>query len=159
MGRAGTWGRAVLTDAWLTIVVGFSGVVAIVVMMGVAGSARARRAESPSVPGSRSPSSLLVFQTRSRRNQRLLSFRPRGSRRSVADNLHRAFRRIDGVDPYAMQRRIGEALSDVNLLAARPPGHGPSGDRARHRGDTWPWGQVRDDHEATAGAEDGEDHQ
>jgi hypothetical protein len=149
----------VLTDAWLTIVVGFSGVVAIVVMVGVAGSPRARRAESTDVPGLRSPSSWLVFQASSRRSQPLLSFRPRGSRRSVSDNLQRALRRIDDVDPYAMQRRIGEALSDASLLAARPAGHGPSGDRDRHRGDTWPWGQVRDDHEATARAQDGEDHQ
>ncbi|MET1005985.1 MAG: hypothetical protein ABWX96_10570 [Propionibacteriaceae bacterium] len=42
--------------------------------------------------------------------------RTRGPR-TVEGNFERAFARIDAVDPYLAQRRIGEALAEVGLVS------------------------------------------
>jgi hypothetical protein len=55
----------------------------------------------------------------------------------VLANFERAVARIDSVDPYAMPRRIGEAMVDVGLLAPIPEEQDtpPSGH-------TWPFGTA-----------------
>jgi hypothetical protein len=136
-------------DAWLTIVVGASGIIAIVLIGLVvrvirparstvsltrtsrrAGRDPDRSAESGASPWSRAtPSRAWSFR----------SFGPWHRHRSVEGNLQRAFARIDAVDPYELPRRIGSALTEAGLLSEAP--EEPPAPRPRN---PWPFGQERD---------------
>jgi hypothetical protein len=128
-------------NAWLAIVIGISGVVAIVgigLVSRMLRPARSRRAASSerdttSASAERRPGS------GGRSGFALAAFgRPR-HQRSVVGNFERAYRRIDSVDPYAVQRRIGEALADSGLVSA-----GPAAPQPARRVDTWPFGKTHD---------------
>jgi hypothetical protein len=114
-------------NAWLTIVIGFSGAVAILAVALVTRALRPTRAPADSTGRS------MVHDDEPRgagvapiphRGWALRSFGPWHRRRSVETNLQRAFARIDAVDPYAMPRRIGSALAETGLWseteASRP---------------------------------------
>jgi hypothetical protein len=120
-------------SALVTIVIGISGVVAIVGVGLVIRTLRpARSRQSPDHPHGSSPA---VADGTRRVGWAAVPFRRR--RRSVVGNVQRALDRIDAIDPYATQRRIGEALTDAGLAAP-----GPSERSAGRSGHTWPFGLV-----------------
>lgn len=134
------------SDAWLIIVIGASGVLAILLVGLVIRGIR------PATPTERVGPSRLRGLTRSDRDTpaaptssrawAFRSFGPWHRHRSLEQNLHRAFARIDSVDPTATQRRIGRALAETGLLTEAPdePPNAPPGERARS---TWPFGPLR----------------
>lgn len=107
-------------NAWLAGVVGLAGVVAIVLTALVIGSLRPSRARTtdPVRPGRDPRSPRVAPGPPGRARIRFGAIgRPRRYR-SVEDNFRRSCARIDGVDPYAVQRRIGEALADAGLVSS-----------------------------------------
>jgi hypothetical protein len=140
----------VQSDAWLIIVIGASGVVAIVLVGLVI---RSIRPVTPAVESGPSrlrslgrrdpgPSSGQASGRTSGRAWSFRSFGPWHHQRSVEQNLHRAFARIDSVDPTATQRRIGSALAEIGLAneAQDDAPDAPDPERPRN---TWPFGQSR----------------
>jgi hypothetical protein len=118
----------------VTIVIGISGVVAIVGVGLVVSTLRPVPSRRPLTdhPHGSSPAASASDRVS---GWSVIPFRRR--RRSVAGNLQRAIDRIEAVDPYATQRRIGEALTDAGLTSAAPA------DTERRRpGHTWPFGLV-----------------
>jgi len=110
----------VAENAWLAGVIGLAGVVAILLTALLIMSVRPSRARTtdPTRPRqvSRVPSGTPGPPGRARLRLGAIC-RPR-RRRSVEGNFERAFVRIDAVDPYAVQRRIGEALADAGLVSS-----------------------------------------
>jgi hypothetical protein len=109
----------VAENAWLAGVVGLAGVVAIILTALVIMSVRPSRARTTdrTRPGSsRAPDATPGAAGRARLRLGAIG-RPR-RHRSVEGNFERAFARIDAVDPYAVQRRIGEALADAGLVSS-----------------------------------------
>lgn len=105
-------------QAWLAILVGASIVVAIVLAAPLI--PRLRSSGRLSTSHDPAPQSLGTVGTTAGR-PRLVSLVPvlrrtRGPR-TVEGNFERAFARIDAVDPYLAQRRIGEALAEVGLVS------------------------------------------
>lgn len=140
-------------NAWLTIVIGVSGVVAIVAVGLITRLLRPPKPQ-PAYPGGagseetggsrRSSGPARV----SRRAWAMRSFGPWYHRRSVAANLERAFSRIDAVDPYLLPRRIGEALSETGLWSAQTAAPESSHRRTGLRPTGgWPFGPTSPNHD------------
>lgn len=126
-------------NAWLTIVIGFSGVVAIIGIGLVARMVRPARSRGTATPGRRSTSTSPARESGGRSGFALAAFGRTRTQRSVVGNFERAYRRIDAVDPYAGARRIGEALAESGLVAAAPSEAPPE-----RPVDTWPFGKAQD---------------
>ncbi len=122
------------SDAWLTGVVGVSGVVLIglvLVVLRTLSQARPARSGDPRSPAP-SPSSA-AHAARGMGYLFGVLNTPR-RQRSVEDNLQRAFARIDAVDPHLAERRIGMALADLGLT-----GTGTQAGADRPARPTWPY--------------------
>jgi len=125
-------------EAWLTIVLAVSGVVAIAVVM-LAMHILRPSARVSSTRGPADPLGDPLDPTAARRRRLILiggGYRLRGQR-SVEDNFERAYARIDAVDPYLAQRRIGDALAEVGLVSS-------VFDEPADRGRAQPFGEVPD---------------
>jgi hypothetical protein len=141
-------------DAWLSIVIGASGVIAIILIAVVVRSIRPGPGPGATggSGGSGSTSSFTrnprrtgldlgpttVHRRASARGWEFRSFGPWHQHRSVEHRMQRAFERVDAIDPYAMPRRIGNALAETGLLSEG------SDEPARQQSPTsWPFGQAR----------------
>jgi len=114
-------GVRVNNDVWLAGVVGVAGLVLIamvVVVLRVVNQSRRSRPGSGETDGSE-PLTPVAYAARGLGHMFGAVNAPHRVR-SVEDNLQRAFARIDTIDPYAGQRRIGMALTDVGLLDGAP---------------------------------------
>lgn len=135
-------------NAWLAGVVGLAGVVAIVLTALVIGSLRPSRARTTDpIRSGRDPRSQRVTPGPPGRARFRIGAigRPR-SRRSVEGNFERACARIDAVDPYAVQRRIGEALADAGLVSSPSVFDDPPlPEHERHGGDVTGRGRQWED--------------
>jgi hypothetical protein len=125
-------------NALLTIVIGFSGVVAIIGIGLVARIVRPARSRRPATPPPHPTSVPAATESAGRSGFALAAFGRTRTQRSVVGNFERAYRRIDAVDPYAGARRIGEALAESGLVAAAPSEREPE-----RPVDTWPFGKAR----------------
>jgi hypothetical protein len=124
-------------DAWLTIVVGASGIIAIVLIGLVVRVIRPARSTVSLTRTSRRAGRDPDGSAESGGSP--WSRATPGRHRSVEGNLERAFARIDAVDPYELPRRIGSALTEAGLLSEAP--EEPPAPRPRN---PWPFGQERD---------------
>lgn len=106
-------------DAWLTITIGSAAVLAIACVGYVLYALRGTRAGSAAGTPPASSYRTTPLTGHRRRGSLRWTSRPRsGEHRSVEDNLARAFERIDAVDPFVAQRRIGQALAEVGLVSS-----------------------------------------
>ncbi|HYP43599.1 MAG TPA: hypothetical protein VEQ66_00185 [Propionibacteriaceae bacterium] len=122
------------SDAWLTGVVGVSGVVLIGLVLVVLRTLGQSRPARPGSSPSRSPRSTSVNHVARGMGYLFGAMNTPRRQRSVEDNLQRAFARIDAIDPHVAQRRIGMALADFGPVGADPP---PETDRPARS--TWPY--------------------
>ena len=126
------------SDDWLAGVVGVSGIVLIALVTVVLRAVMSSRPRSSGAGGQSSPLSGTVAFTARGLGHLFGSLNSPPRSPSVEKNMQRALSRIDAIDPYEGQRRVGMALADVGLVGDPAPADPDSTGDTEPTGQTWP---------------------
>ena len=127
------------SDDWLTGVVGVAGIVLIAlvtVVLRAVMSSRPRPADAGGQRDSPLPGTVAFTARGLGHLFGKLNSPPRSP--SVEKNVRRALDRIDTVDPYEGQRRVGMALADVGMVGDPAPAESEPTGNTEPTGHTWP---------------------